>query len=216
MADAQQKNPRRGNAVIQANGGLNPKQLAFVNAYIVLKNATQAAIKAGYSKKTAHSAGPRMLENVAVAGAIVVKGRRIAEKYEITSERVLAEYARIAYANMLDFIEINEDGTASIDFSKVTREQAAAMGEVVTETHTEGTGDDKTNVVRVKFKLHDKIRALEALAKHLKLFPQNEPNSLAVSLESLVSEAMRVGEARAGLPAPAVVLEHKPEDQSGT
>jgi phage terminase small subunit len=80
----------------------------------------------------------------------------------------------MGFANMLDYI--SRAGTeAYVDLSKLTREQAAAIQEITSETYVdgyEGVGQDKTPIVvkRTKFKLSDKRGALELLGKHLKLW----------------------------------------------
>jgi phage terminase small subunit len=68
---------------------LTPKQQAFVDAYLVEPNATKAAIAAGYSKKTAYSAGGRLLKNVEVSAALNKRVSKVAEKAEVTAEEVL-------------------------------------------------------------------------------------------------------------------------------
>lgn len=68
---------------------LQPKQQMFVDEYLIDLNATQAAIRAGYSIKTAHSQGPRLLENVAVAAAIKAAMKARSEKTNIDAAWVL-------------------------------------------------------------------------------------------------------------------------------
>jgi phage terminase small subunit len=80
--------------------GLTPKQQTFVDEYLVDLNATQAAIRAGYSKKTARSQGERMLTNVDVAAAIQKGFQKRSEKTQITAEKVLLELAVIAFADL--------------------------------------------------------------------------------------------------------------------
>lgn len=65
---------------------LNAKQKRFVEEYLKDSNATQAAIRAGYSERTAHSQGPRLLGNVGVAEAIAVGQQRLSEKAETDAE----------------------------------------------------------------------------------------------------------------------------------
>lgn len=76
---------------------LTPKQARFVAEYLVDLNATRAAIRAGYSEKTAHSAGPRLLEDVDVRAAIDAKSQKVAAKLDISVERIEAELARYAF-----------------------------------------------------------------------------------------------------------------------
>lgn len=79
---------------------LTPKQQTFVDEYLVDLNATQAAIRAGYSKKTARSQGERMLTNVDVAAAIQKGFQERSERTQITAEKVLLELAVIAFADL--------------------------------------------------------------------------------------------------------------------
>lgn len=77
--------------------GLNPKQAAFVREYLIDHNGTQAAIRAGYSEKTASSKASQLLGIVKVAEAIKQGESELAEKAELTKEeslRMLAEIAR--------------------------------------------------------------------------------------------------------------------------
>lgn len=67
---------------------LNDKQRRFVGEYHVDHNATQAAIRAGYSAKTAKQIGARLLTNVDVAFALAEREERTAKKLEITVERL--------------------------------------------------------------------------------------------------------------------------------
>lgn len=75
---------------------MTPKQQLFVREYLVDLNATQAAIRAGYSAKTAEQQGPRLLGNVEVAAAIQAGMDKRAAKVELTAEEVLADIKRIA------------------------------------------------------------------------------------------------------------------------
>lgn len=75
---------------------LNPKQIRFAKEYLVDLNATQAAIRAGYSKKTAYSAGGRLLKNVEVQ-QLIAKGReKVEEKAEISAAYVLNNLKEVA------------------------------------------------------------------------------------------------------------------------
>ncbi len=73
------------------NSTLTAKQQRFVEEYLVDLNATQAAIRAGYSVKTAHSCGPRLLGNAGVAAAIAAAKRERSEATQIDAEWVLKQ-----------------------------------------------------------------------------------------------------------------------------
>jgi len=150
---------------------LTEKQKIFCREYIVHLNATRAAIAAGYSEKTAESQGSRLLSNVKVADYIQELMDTRAEKLEITADRVLQEIAKLAFSNMEDYVTFNDDGTASVDLSKLNREQAAAIQEITVDEYVDRSIDeDGERVKKIKFRLSDKGQNLERLGKHLKLF----------------------------------------------
>lgn len=149
---------------------MSPKQQRFVEEYGVDSNATQAAIRAGYSAKTAEQQGHQLLKNTSVAAAIAERASARAEKLEITAERVLRELALIGFANMSDYITIGPDGDPFVDLSALDRDKAAAISEVTVEDFKDGRGEDARDVRKVKFKLSDKRAALVDLGRHLKLF----------------------------------------------
>lgn len=155
---------------------LSKKQEIFVAEYLVDQNATRAYIAAGYSATGAAQSASALLRNPKIASHLAkVQGKRL-EKLDITAERVLAELAKMGFANMLDYLEIDATGNATINLAKLTRDQGAAIQEVTIEEFMERTGPGKEDVERVKrtkFKLGDKRGSLDLLGKHLKLFTDN-------------------------------------------
>lgn len=149
---------------------MTPKQKAFIEEYLVDLNATQAAIRAGYAKKTADVTGPRLLGNVRVAAAIAKRQQERSERVQITQDAVLSELMKLGFSNMMDYMTVKQDGTAYVDLSKLTREQAAAIQEITVDEYIEGRGDDAHLVKKVKVKLADKKSSLELLGKHLGMF----------------------------------------------
>ncbi|MFW1952197.1 terminase small subunit [Acinetobacter beijerinckii] len=149
---------------------LRGKQQRFVDEYLVDRNATQAAIRAGYSAKTAYSIGEENLRKPEVKKAIELGEAEIAERTKITQDKVMKELEKIGFSNMLDYITITNGGDPVTDFSALTRDQAAAISEIVVEEYTEGRGDEARNVKRTKFKLSDKRSALVDMGKHLGMF----------------------------------------------
>lgn len=149
---------------------LNERQKRFIAEYLVDLNATQAAIRAGYSEKTAHSTGCRLLKQADIAASLAKHQEARAERVGITADMVLEELARIGFANIYDYMRLTEQGDAFVDLSELTREQAAAISEVTVEDFKDGRGEKARDVRRVKFKLHDKRPALVDIGKHLGMF----------------------------------------------
>lgn len=146
---------------------LNDRQERFVDEYLVDLNATAAAKRAGYSEKTARSQGQRLLTNVDIQAAIQKRQARLRGKLEITQERVLEELAAIAFANGTDFATINRNGLVRLiptdDLPEDKKKAVASIKE----------GQYGTEV-----KLHDKVKALELLGRHLGVFDSgNGPGS---------------------------------------
>lgn len=88
---------------------LPPKQQRFVLEYIVDLNATQAAIRAGYSARTAEQQGPRLLGNVGVSAAIAAALEQRSKRTEITADRVLAETWALLTADPRELVELHVD-----------------------------------------------------------------------------------------------------------
>jgi predicted SPOUT superfamily RNA methylase MTH1 len=70
---------------------MTPKQAAFVREYLIDRNATQAAIRAGYSAETAKQQGSRLLTNVDVQQAVAAKEERLQKKADVTIETIAQE-----------------------------------------------------------------------------------------------------------------------------
>lgn len=142
--------------------GLTPKQQKFVDEYMIDLNATQAAIRAGYSVNRASEIGYQLLRKTTVAEAIAAKQKKLAAKAEITAERIINELAKIAFADMGNYATWGSRGITLKESTDLTPDQTAAVSEL-SETVTESGGS-------TRFKLHDKKGALELLGKHLGMF----------------------------------------------
>lgn len=140
---------------------LTHKQQRFVEEYLVDGNGRRAAIAAGYSEATATEMAHENLSKPHVAGVIEEKRRAVAERLEITPEKVMAELAKLAFVNMQDFAR------AGGDWTKLTRAQMAAITEIHLEERTEIDGDRPATVRVAKIKLADKKGALVDLGKFL-------------------------------------------------
>ncbi len=144
-------------------GELNNRQKIFVAEYLIDLNATQAAVRAGYSKHTAEVIGHENLRKPDIAAAIQGSMDKRSDKLEITAERILAEIAKLGFGNIQNLYD--DDGTLQrvIDLPK---DVTATIQEVTEET----IGGGEATILRRKYKLADKKASLELLGKHLKLF----------------------------------------------
>ena len=140
---------------------------AFARAYIESLNATDAALKAGYSPKTAYSQGQRLLKNVEVQNLLQKLRKEAQKRAEVSLDDVLNEYKRIAFTGMSRFIKINDDGEPVVDLSDCTPEDLDLLTETQLEAFTENEG--ARQVRRIKIKTMDRLKALETLGKHLGL-----------------------------------------------
>jgi phage terminase small subunit len=147
-------------------GKLNPKQERFVEEYLKDLNATQAAIRAGYSAKTAGVQGFDLLKNPKIEAAVATGMAERSMHTKVTAEQVVRELFRLASADMGDFCEWGPNGVQLRPSGELPRELTAAVQEVKQTTRQFG----ETTVTELSLKLHDKKGALDSLAKHLGMY----------------------------------------------
>ena len=145
--------------------GLTPKQQRFVAEYLVDLNATQAAIRTGYSARTANREGTRLLANPVIAMAVVAGKAAQLAKAEITAVRVLEELGRIAFVDVRTLF----DGGPLKSIVGLSAEHGAVIASVEV---IQRTGADGMTYTIHKVKCWDKVRALEMLAKYLGLLKE--------------------------------------------
>jgi len=166
---------------------LTRKQERFVEEYLIDLNAAQAAIRAGYSAKTARAIGHENLTKPEIAAAIEKARAERAERTRLTGDMVVDELRKIGFASMGDYLKSTPEGDPYLDFSTLTPDQKAALAEVTVEDFVDGRGENARAVKRVKFKLHDKQAALVSLGRHLGLFDpkKREPEKVVVDFKQV-------------------------------
>lgn len=141
---------------------LTQLQQRFIQEYLIDGNGTKAAIRAGLPGKTPSSAATKMLRRKPVA-AVIEREREIAmERTRITRDRVLLEYARIAFAEIGDIADWDESAFVMKPKDAIAKDDRAAVAEIRSKSGKKGT--------RTEIRLHSKLGALDALAKHLGLW----------------------------------------------
>lgn len=167
---------------------LTAKQQRFVDEYLIDLNATQAAIRAGYSANTAEQQASRLLTNVKVRAYLAERQSARAGRVEITQDMVLKELAKIGFSDIRKVVRWGETqvrmvdgeddgpedmvpyhGLALIDSTEIDDATAGAIAEV--SQGKEG----------LKVKLHDKKGALVDIGRHLGMF--SAPGHLALDAE---------------------------------
>lgn len=143
---------------------MTEKQKRFCEEYLIDLNATQAAIRAGYSTDTANEQGARMLANVSIRARIDEALAERSRRTGVTADRVVRELAKIAFVNADDLIDTE---TASIR-DGASEEDRACIASVKVKTSSGGDMD----ITEREIKLCDKLKALELLGKHLGMFTE--------------------------------------------
>jgi phage terminase small subunit len=144
---------------------LTEMQRRFVDEYLVDLNATQAAIRAGYSPKTASEQSSRLMSNKKIKAAVEEARAELSRRTGVNQERVIRELARVAFLNATDVINMTDATIAD----EANRDDTAAIASVrVKKIPTEvGTIEER------EIKVADKLKALELLGKHLGMFADN-------------------------------------------
>ena len=147
-------------------------------------NATQAAIRAGYSPDTAEQIGHQQLKKTSVANAIAIEQAKRSKRTGVSQDRVVRELAKIAFANLTDVVDTFDGSViASADKDDLACIQSIKVKQ--TETMTER-----------EVKLADKTRALELLGKHLGMFKdrlevsglEEEKSKLGLIIEQMTGD----------------------------
>lgn len=145
---------------------LSPKQQRFVEEYLIDLNGAQAAIRAGYSPKTAQEQSSRLLSNVKVAEAVAAAKQERAERTGITADRVLLELARLGLSDVRKLFTDDGELRRVTDLDDDTAAAVASV-EVVTKPGEIDEDGNRTVEYVHKVKLWDKNSALDKIAKHL-------------------------------------------------
>lgn len=184
---------------------LTAKQQRFCDEYLIDLNATQAAIRAGYSLKTARAQGQRMLTNVDIQTYISELIKKREERTEITQDSVLRELALIAFAKASDYAKVIEkDAMIEVEGNMVpvldedgNPVKYRTVEPILTDELTE---DQKKAIAVIKkgrdgfeIKLYSKIQALELLGKHLGMFTERVEvkNTTPNAFEGLTTEELK-------------------------
>lgn len=161
---------------------MTPKETKFCQEYLIDLNATQAAIRAGYSKRTATSIGNENLRKPHISKWIEEQRKAAAKRTELTQDRILQEYARIAF---FDIRKVYNEANALIDIQDMDDDTAAAVA--ATETLEEYNNEKVLTGFTKKVKLWDKVKALDSISKVLGYNAPEKVQMEAVGTLNIVS-----------------------------
>ena len=157
---------------------LTPKQQRFVEEYLIDLNATQAAIRSGYSEKTANEQGSRLLANVSISEAIAEAQNKRTKQTEIDAAYVLRRLVEIDQMDVLDIMDDQMKIRPVNEWPKVWRQYVVNLENLEL---SDGEGCFK------KIKWPDKVKNLELLGKHVSVgaFKDKIEHSGQLEIQSL-------------------------------
>ncbi len=158
---------------------MTDKQERFCEEYMIDLNATQAAIRAGYSPKTANEQGSQLLAKLSIQNRIAQLQAEQSRRTGVSTDRVVRELAKIAFVNAADLIDPK---TASLK-SDASHDDLAAVQSVKVKTF----GEDG---LEQEVKLADKLRALDLLGKHLGMYKDTSEKDPAAAALAKAKELL--------------------------
>ena len=168
---------------------LTPKQARFVQEYLIDFNGTDAAIRSGYSKRSARVIAQTLLAKPHIAAAVAKARDKVSQKLEVTVERIVREAAAVAFS---DLRELYDDKGQLLPVHLWPAGVAESIAGVEVEELFEGRGDEREHVGRLKkIKRWDKVRALELLARYKGMFVDQVKLSVDDSLLKPLADAIR-------------------------
>ena len=151
---------------------LEPKQKLFCDEYLIDLNATQAAIRAGYSRKTAQQIGAENLLKPVIASYISKRMKDREQRTEITQDMVLRELAKIGFVDIKSYLKYCTE-KVQIDFDEAANKPIYGYRQIIDMIDSDDVDGAVISEVSLnkdgtfKFKLYDKVSALKEMGKHL-------------------------------------------------
>ena len=154
---------------------LNEKQKRFCEEYLIDLNATQAAIRAGYSVKTANEQGSQLLAKLSVQEEISAKMAERSKRTGVNQDRIVQELARLAFCNLTDVVD--RDGKIR---DSATEDDLACIESMKVKKTSTGNGEYISDSEEREVKIYSKLKALELLGKHLGMWRDKQDINIAL------------------------------------
>ena len=157
----------------QSEFQITDRMKKFVDEYLVDFNATQAAIRAGYSSDTANEQGSQLLARPDIRELVAEGQKEVMERTQTFQDNAVDELKIVGFSDLADFLTVKADGIVEQKpFNELTKAQTKCIKKIkqtVRSSHSaDGTILHQTAVIEIE--LHDKLRALELLGRHLGMF----------------------------------------------
>ena len=167
---------------------LNDRQTRFIDEYLIDLNGTQAAIRAGYSAKTANEQASRLLANVSVQAQLQRRMKDREQRTEINADYVLKRLVEIDQLDVLDILDNAGNFKPIMEWPKTWRQTLSGV-----DLQEIMLGDVETVIRKIKWP--DKLRNLELLGKHVAVSAFRE--QVEVNVTHTLSERMAKARERA-------------------
>jgi hypothetical protein len=175
--------------MVRVTPNLSEQQVCFCDEYLVSFNAYRSAISAGYSENTARKG--ELLHYPKIQEYLRMKMQQRSERMEITHDMILREYAKIAFSSMANYYDQRGDLKPACE---LTETEMAAISFLQTTNIAEPDGYIVGAVTKIK--LHNKMAALDKIAKHLGFFEAKKPEAGSLKQEAFVepeAESLKAG-----------------------
>ena len=159
---------------------LTNKQIKFCHEYILDLNATQAAIRAGYSKNTARFIACENLTKPNIQQKLAELQAETAKRNQVTVDMIIEELKELGFSNIADFMH---DGKM-LPLAEVAKNKLKAVSQVKLTRSV--NGNDKREII--EFKLYDKLSALDKLARHCGFYEKDNRKKSEYDLDTLTVE----------------------------
>lgn len=147
----------------------NPREEKFCQQYVILGVGSKAVTAAGFTTKKPKIYACQILKRPRIRLRIKELRGKLRKRAMVEATEVIREYARVGFANIQDYLDT--DNTVK-DLTTLPADVAAAVESIHFDVRHDG-GSSKGYTEKVRLKLHDKIKALDSLARHLGLFEKD-------------------------------------------
>jgi phage terminase small subunit len=169
---------------------LTVKQEKFITYYFQLGNATEAAVKAGYSKKNAVVIASQNLTKLNVQARLKELQEKVASEKIMSVKERKERLSEIARTNLTQFMELGQDGSW-VNLGAETP-NTAAIQEIHSRTEYDDNGSKPT--VYTSIKLHDPLKAIEILNKMEKVYEPDKKDNINVNVNVAVISAKELSD----------------------